>query len=205
MPARQPDVVATRDRIVTASLELMRRNGYAGTGVKAILLASNAPVRFAVPPLPRWEGGARRRDDPRGRVRVPRARRVVLSRGCRRVRRGARVLRGRRRVRRVDRVRRRLPDRDDRGRDREHQRADAQCRRGRVRVLARGRWSGASPRPASNPQRARELAIEFFCSIEGAFLLSRTIRSAEPIRIAGRASARALGAELGTRSRSTRS
>ena len=38
-------------------------------------------------------------------------------------------------------------------------------------------------------RRARELAIELFCAIEGAFLLSRTTRSPEPIRIAGRAAA----------------
>lgn len=37
------------------------------------------------------------------------------------------------------------------------------------------------------PERAREVAVEFFCAIEGAFLLSRTLRSPEPILIAGRA------------------
>jgi hypothetical protein len=36
-------------------------------------------------------------------------------------------------------------------------------------------------------RRARELAVELFCAIEGAFLLSRATRSPEPIRIAGRA------------------
>ncbi len=35
--------------------------------------------------------------------------------------------------------------------------------------------------------RACEVAVEFFCAIEGAFLLSRTMRSTEPILIAGRA------------------
>jgi AcrR family transcriptional regulator len=44
--------------------------------------------------------------------------------------------------------------------------------------------------------RARALAIELFCAIEGAFLLSRTIRSPEPIRIAGRAAAASLEAAL---------
>ncbi|MET0577507.1 MAG: TetR/AcrR family transcriptional regulator, partial [Ilumatobacteraceae bacterium] len=33
----------SRERLVTASLELMRRHGYAGTGVKAILTASAVP------------------------------------------------------------------------------------------------------------------------------------------------------------------
>ena len=36
-------------------------------------------------------------------------------------------------------------------------------------------------------RRASELAVELFCAIEGAFLLSRATRSPEPIRIAGRA------------------
>jgi len=37
------------------------------------------------------------------------------------------------------------------------------------------------------PRRAREVAVELFCAIEGAFLLSRTTRSVEPILITGRA------------------
>jgi TetR/AcrR family transcriptional repressor of lmrAB and yxaGH operons len=44
--------------------------------------------------------------------------------------------------------------------------------------------------------RARELAVELFCAIEGAFLLSRTTRSAEAIAVAGRAAAAALAAAL---------
>ena len=47
-------------------------------------------------------------------------------------------------------------------------------------------------------RRARELAIELFCAIEGAFLLSRTIRSPEPIRVAGRAAAGSVAAALRT-------
>jgi TetR/AcrR family transcriptional repressor of lmrAB and yxaGH operons len=35
--------------------------------------------------------------------------------------------------------------------------------------------------------RAHDLAVELFCAIEGAFLLSRATRDPEPIRIAGRA------------------
>jgi AcrR family transcriptional regulator len=40
---RQVDAAATRQRILTASGELFRRNGYAGTGIKAILSASGVP------------------------------------------------------------------------------------------------------------------------------------------------------------------
>ena len=45
-----------------------------------------------------------------------------------------------------------------------------------------------------SPTDAREVAVEFFCAIEGAFLLSRTVRSPEPILIAGRACAAAVAA-----------
>jgi AcrR family transcriptional regulator len=41
--ARQVDAAATRQRVLTASGELMRRHGYAGTGIKAILAASGVP------------------------------------------------------------------------------------------------------------------------------------------------------------------
>jgi AcrR family transcriptional regulator len=43
---------------------------------------------------------------------------------------------------------------------------------------------------------ARALAVEVFCLIEGAFLLARTTRSAEPIRQAGRAACEAIGRSL---------
>jgi AcrR family transcriptional regulator len=44
--------------------------------------------------------------------------------------------------------------------------------------------------------RSRELAVELFCAVEGAFLLSRTTRSAEPVRIAGRAATASVQAAL---------
>jgi hypothetical protein len=51
-----------------------------------------------------------------------------------------------------------------------------------------------------SPVRAREVAVEFFCAIEGAFLLSRTLRSTAPIVIAGRASSAVVAAALAERS-----
>ncbi len=45
-------------------------------------------------------------------------------------------------------------------------------------------------------ERAHELAIELFCAIEGAFLLSRATRSSAPIQVAGRASVAAVRAAL---------
>jgi AcrR family transcriptional regulator len=45
-------------------------------------------------------------------------------------------------------------------------------------------------------ERAREVAVENFCLIEGASLLSRTTRSTTPFRIAGKAAANAVAAGL---------
>lgn len=46
--------------------------------------------------------------------------------------------------------------------------------------------------------RARDVAVELFCAIEGAFLLSRTIRSTEPIKIAGRACSAVVASAVST-------
>ncbi|UWW09742.1 TetR/AcrR family transcriptional regulator [Mycolicibacterium brumae] len=45
-------------------------------------------------------------------------------------------------------------------------------------------------------ERAREVAIETFCLIEGGVLLARTIRSAEPMHTAGRAASALVAAGL---------
>ncbi|OHV06242.1 TetR family transcriptional regulator [Mycobacterium talmoniae] len=45
-------------------------------------------------------------------------------------------------------------------------------------------------------ERAREVAEEVFCLIEGSVLLSRTTRSSAPMRTAGRAATRAVAAGL---------
>ena len=44
--------------------------------------------------------------------------------------------------------------------------------------------------------RARELAIEAICALEGAFLLARTLRSTEPMKLAGESVARSIEAAL---------
>ncbi|MBO0856298.1 MAG: TetR/AcrR family transcriptional regulator [Nocardia sp.] len=45
-------------------------------------------------------------------------------------------------------------------------------------------------------ERAREVAVEVFCLIEGAVLLSRTVRSSAPLHTAGRAATNAVAAGL---------
>ena len=46
------------------------------------------------------------------------------------------------------------------------------------------------------PERARELAIALLCALEGAFVLARALRSTEPLLVAGEMVARAVEAEL---------
>jgi hypothetical protein len=38
----------------------------------------------------------------------------------------------------------------------------------------------------ADPDPAAAAAVQLFCLVEGAFLLGRTTRSAEPVRVAGR-------------------
>jgi TetR/AcrR family transcriptional repressor of lmrAB and yxaGH operons len=45
-------------------------------------------------------------------------------------------------------------------------------------------------------ERAGELAIEFFCAVEGAFLLCRTTRSTQPLDVVGRATRAAVAAAI---------
>lgn len=47
-----------------------------------------------------------------------------------------------------------------------------------------------------NRESSHDLAIELFCAVEGAFLLARVTRNADPIRIAGRAARQSVEATL---------
>jgi AcrR family transcriptional regulator len=51
--------------------------------------------------------------------------------------------------------------------------------------------AGGIPRP-----RARELVIEMLAALEGAFVLSRALRSTEPLEVAGAAAAAAIAREI---------
>src|SRR4051794_29392522 len=59
--------------------------------------------------------------------------------------------------------------------------------------------TGATERFAQEPiapARARKLALHFLCSLEGAFVLARALRSTEPLSVAGEAVCAALREEL---------
>lgn len=186
---------ATRDRILVASSELMRRNGYAGTGVKAILAASGAPY------------GSLYHHFPGGKEQV----------GAETLRQGGLAYLGL-----VESIY--TPDADVcvatryffdeaaafvestdfvdacpiatiageiSGTSESMRAAAAEAFESWIAVIdARFVAAGISP------SRSRELAVELFCAVEGAFLLARTTRDAEPIRIAGRAAAASVRSAL---------
>ena len=121
-PATRP---TTRERIVDVSADLMRRQGYAATGVKQIVTAAQAPFGSLYHHFPggkeqlgaeaiRASGRALRAADP-GRVRS----------GARPADGGPCVLRRGGRAPEGNRLRRRLPDRDGRARGVELERGDA--------------------------------------------------------------------------------
>jgi TetR/AcrR family transcriptional regulator, lmrAB and yxaGH operons repressor len=193
--ARRP---ATRDRIITASSELMRRNGYAGTGVKAILTASEAPY------------GSLYHHFPGGKEEV----------GVETLRAGGRAYlalvesyftTG------VDLVAATSSFFDDAASfvastdfidacpiatiageiattSEPMRAAAAEAFTSWLGFLEASFCEAGMEHPA-----ARALAVELFCLIEGAFLLSRTTRDVEPIRTAGRAAARAVRDAIGVR------
>jgi len=186
-PKRPP----ARERILAASLEQMRRNGYAGTGVKAILVAAAAPF------------GSLYHHFPGGKEEV----------GAETIRRGGVAYR--------ELVEAFYVDGADLGdvtqaffdeaaafvestgfvdacpiatiageiaatSDTMRQAAD-EAFESWLRVMERQFVA-----TGIDVGRARELSVELFCAIEGAFLLARTSHDAEPIRTVGRAVARSV-------------
>ncbi|HEX8804687.1 MAG TPA: TetR/AcrR family transcriptional regulator [Acidimicrobiales bacterium] len=190
----------TRDRILTAAAELMRRHGYAGTGIKAILSAARAPY------------GSLYHHFPGGKEEV----------GVETIRQGGRVyldlveayLGGD-----GDLVAATLALFDDAADFVESTDFADACPIGtiagevastsdpmrRAAADAFASWLAViedrltAAGVAAGPARA--VAVELFCAIEGAFLLARTTRDAEPLRTVGRAAAARVAqvlAEAGT-------
>ena len=179
---------STRDRILTAASELFRRQGYAATGLKAILAASDAPY------------GSLYHFFPGGKEELGVA---VLESGGLVYRElvelffvpGGDVVRETRAF--FEGAATMIEETDyadacpiatmaleTASTSEPMRRASADAFESWLEVLADRMRGGGIPRA-----RARELAVELFCAIEGAFLLSRATRSPEPIRIAGRAAA----------------
>ncbi|MDQ3739025.1 MAG: TetR/AcrR family transcriptional regulator [Actinomycetota bacterium] len=189
--------LATRDRILAASTELMRRNGYAGTGVKAILAASGAPYGSLYHHFP---GGKEQLGTetlrqggvaylalvesfytPDADVRV--ATRVFFEEAAAFVESTDFVD-----ACPIATIAGEIANTSDPMRA-----AAAEAFESWLAVLASRFVDAGIAR-----LRSRELAIELFCAIEGAFLLARTTGDGEPIRIAGRAAEAAVRTALAT-------
>jgi AcrR family transcriptional regulator len=195
MAVDQPDVVPTRQRILAASEELFRRQGYAGTGVKAILAASQAPYGSLYHFFPGGKeelgaaalraGGVTYRElveaffVPGGDVVA--ATRTFFEGAAELV-----AATGYADACPIATVALEVASTSEPMRA-----AAAEAFESWLAVLA-DRFAGAGMEAG----RARELAVELFCLIEGAFLLSRTTRCTEALAVAGRAAAAAVARAL---------
>jgi AcrR family transcriptional regulator len=189
------EIVPTRQRILAASEELFRRHGYAGTGVKAILAASRAPYGSLYHFFPGGKeelgvaalrsGGVTYRE--LVEVFFPPGADVVAA--TRMFFEGAAELvaaTGYADACPIATVALEVASTSEPMRA-----AAAEAFESWLTVLT-DRFVTAGIEPG----RARELAIELFCAIEGAFLLSRTTRTTEALAVAGRAAADALARAL---------
>jgi AcrR family transcriptional regulator len=177
--------VPTRQRLVTAAAELFRRQGYAATGIKAILSAAGAPY------------GSLYHFFPGGKAELGRA---VIEEGG---------------VAYRELVEGFYPDDGDPldatrqffegGADLLESTgfadacpiatiageiADTHEAMRAAAATAFGSWMASLAAHlvahGADPAGADAAAVELFCLIEGAFVLARTTRSADPVRIAGR-------------------
>jgi TetR/AcrR family transcriptional repressor of lmrAB and yxaGH operons len=187
--------VPTRERILAAGEELFRRQGYAGTGVKAILAAGQAPYGSLYHFFPGGKeelgvaalraGGATYRE--LVEVMYPPGADVVAA--TRAFFEGAAELveaTGYADACPIATVALEVASTSEPMR-----RAAADAFESWLAVLVE-RFVAAG----IEERRARELAVELFCAIEGAFLLSRTTRTTEALAVAGRAAADAVARAL---------
>jgi TetR/AcrR family transcriptional regulator, lmrAB and yxaGH operons repressor len=177
--------VPTRQRLVTAAAELFRRQGYAATGIKAILTAAGAPY------------GSLYHFFPGGKVELGRA---VIEEGGLAYRAlvetffhdavdsvdateqffdgGAELLEstGFADACPIATIAGEVADTHESMRIAAAAAFDSWMSALSAHLVAHG----------ADPDRADAVAVELFCLVEGAFLLARTTRSAEPMRVAGR-------------------
>jgi TetR/AcrR family transcriptional repressor of lmrAB and yxaGH operons len=192
-PATTPGRSGTRERILAASAELFRRRGYAGTGLKAILASSDAPYGSLYHFFPGGKeelgvaalraGGVTYRE----LVESFFAEGVDVVDATQSFFEGAAEL-----VEATDfadacpiaTVALEVASTSEPMRE-----AAAGAFESWLAVVEQRFVDAGMPL-----SRARDVAVELFSLIEGAFILSRTIRDAEPIRIVGRAATAAVAA-----------
>jgi AcrR family transcriptional regulator len=185
----------TRARILESSGELFRRQGYAGTGIKAILTASDAPYGSLYHFFPGGKeelGAAALREGGHTYLRLVEA---FFTEGADVVEATAAFFAGAATVVEMTDYADACPIATvalEVASTSEPMRvAAAEAFESWLQALER-RLTEAGIAPA----RARELAVELFCAIEGAFLLARTTRSPEALHVAGRAATAAVRAAL---------
>ena len=195
MPTETPLRRGTRARILTAAAELFRRQGYAGTGMKAIAAASDAPFGSLYHFFPGGkeelgvaviEAGGRTYQELVETFIEPGA--EVVDAVIAFFDGAAAVVES---TDYVDACPIATIALEVASTSESMRAASASAFESWLDVLTdRFRAAGIKKR------RARELAVECFCAIEGAFLLSRTTRSVAPLRIAGRGVAESIRAAL---------
>lgn len=188
-------MVTTRDRIVNASTELFGRQGYAGTGIKAILAASDAPFGSLYHFFPGGKEALGAEAIRAGGTTYRLLVEAVFGAGVDVVEATRQFFEGAAEMIEVTNFADACPiatvalEISSVSEPMRQASADAfeswlavlQLRFGEAGVEA---------------DRARELAIELFCALEGAFLLSRATRDKTPILVAGRAATRAVDSAI---------
>lgn len=193
VPPARSNQVGTRQRIVDASAELFRRQGYSGTGLKAILASSHAPYGSLYHFFP---GGKEELGVAALRAAGVTYRELVeafYGEGTDVVAATRAFFEGAAVVVEMTNFADACPIAtvalEVASSSEPMRQAAAEAFESWLEVLEQRLVGARIP-----PTRARQVAVELFCAIEGAFLLSRTIRSAEPITIAGRACTAAVAA-----------
>ncbi len=195
MSPTQSDTHRTRDRIVTAAEDLFRRRGYAGTGLKAILAASDAPSGSLYHFFPGGKedlgvaaltkGGETYRE----LVELVYAPDVDVVEATKDFFAGAAAI-----LAETDyadacpiaTVALEIASTNEPMRE-----AAAAAFRSWLEVLTE-RLIAAGVRA----DRANDVSVELFCLVEGAFLLCRTTRTTGPMEVAGRAAVSAVAAAV---------
>jgi TetR/AcrR family transcriptional regulator, lmrAB and yxaGH operons repressor len=194
MPTARADV-GTKDRIVEAGAELFSRRGYAGTGLKAILAASDAPFGSLYHFFPGGKeelGAAALRAN--GAVYLalveaifPEGADVVVATGA--FFDGAAAV-----LQATDyadacpiaTVALEIASSSESMRVAAAEAFESWLAALELRFVEAGIAAG----------QARELAVELFCAVEGAFLLCRTTRSTDALQVTGRAAVARVTAAL---------
>lgn len=195
MASNKPATHTSKDRILEASGELFRRHGYAGTGIKAILTASDTPYGSLYHFFPGGKeelgvealrtGGVMYRE----LVEMIYAPDVDVVTATRNFAEGAAAI-----LEATDyqdacpiaTVALEIASTNEPMRM-----AAAAAFDSWLVVLEQRLFEAGITKP-----RAHEIAIELFCLIEGAFLLSRTTRDTTPMAVAGRAATAIVAAAI---------